>query len=136
MKDYSNRESNAAEKQALLEELTLANAPAIQDMRTVASTAVPITVRPADSIARENLELSGRAHSVRRNSVAALLGKPITVGSFFELQLGADGCSDSQQVVFARCDQVAMSGEGRFETRFQLMEAIDIPTINAASSDS
>jgi hypothetical protein len=113
------------EKQQLLEELQLARSAAYRSVCAVTRTAVSVTVRPADSMCREQVLAEGVSRELHSRSMVLEAARPVAIGGFFELRF--DGVNLGLPVVFGRCDQITMLAEDRFEARFQFLQPVTLP---------
>lgn len=112
------------QKKQLVEELSLAKRGVAKSARPV-GTAIAVTVRPADSMSRPQVAATGITRELRTRSLMAQLSQPVMIGSFYELQF--DDTVGDLPTAFARCDQITMLAEDRFDVRFQFLQPFVLP---------
>lgn len=113
------------EKQQMIEELQLAKRGAVKSVRSVVTSAVAVTVRPADSAHREQVVATGKARDLKAGSVVTHLTRPVAIGAFYELTM--EGSAIDMPAAFVRCDQIIMLAEDLFEARFQFLQPMRLP---------
>ncbi|MCA8976333.1 MAG: hypothetical protein KDC98_16560 [Planctomycetes bacterium] len=116
---------DSQEKQQLLEQLQLAKSVSMSTVRAFSGVAVPVTIRPADSMARERTVAEGTTRELHSRSVVIEVTRPVAIGAFYEIELS--GMSLGLPVVFGRCDHITMLAEDRFEARLQFLQPVTLP---------
>lgn len=117
------------DKQQLIEELQLAKRDTVGSARKMTAEAIATTVRPADSVLRDQVVATGITRELRTRSTVLELSQPVHIGSFYDLQFDSDALEVSDS--FARCDQITMLAENRFEARFQFLHPLVLADTSA-----